>query len=305
MDATSFLSAVSEAGVRGLDVPDLHPELSPVAADQASLSSFMRSLLERREFNDIVVAFVFQNSNTIMISFLKNALFSTFAIFSLTANAETVDSPPPIIGAVWNLSAQPCNGGGGNAMHRDSSEVTIKQSGVIELPSLKLKFKVPKLPYLEKTYIKTYLGDKSRGVVDNYILLADGDLSPPVAAVVITELPADFDTDKAFAAVDVLERQLNNGKPLSFEKIYGPYGEAVEFQLPNRGGTHCFPTARFQFIPADLNLESIGISRFIFKQGYLVEFALIVRIAPEMTLAERKVYAKKIMDGYWAGLSFI
>lgn len=240
-----------------------------------------------------------------VIFFKKKTLALTCAILPLIVNAETIDSTPPVIGGVWNLSAQPCNGGGGNAMHRDASEVEIKKSRMIELPSLKLKFKIPQLPYMGKTYVKTYLGDKSRGVVDNYILLADGDLNPPIAAIVITELPADFDTSKAFSAVNVLEGQLSRGKALSFEKLNGPYGEAIEFQLPNRVGTHCFPTAGFKFIPTGLNFESIGISRFIFKQGYLVEFALIVRMAPEMSLVERKTYAKKIMDDYWVGLSFM
>lgn len=240
-----------------------------------------------------------------IINFQKKTLILLYLLFPLTVRAEDFGGPSPIIGAVWNLSAQPCNGGGGNAMHRSPTEGDVKKSHVVELPSLKLKFKIPQLPYLEKTYIKTYLGDRSRGVVDNYILLADADLAAPVAAVVITQLPADFDTNKAFSAVNILERQLNTGNTLLFEKLTGPYGDAIEFQLTNRVGTHCFPTAKFQFVPVGFDGESVGISRFIFKQGYLVEFALIVRMAPEMDMAERRAYAKKIMDGFWTGLTLM
>ncbi len=221
--------------------------------------------------------------------------------------AESNEFPLPTIGAVWNLSAQPCNGGGGNAMHRSPDQEKIKQSRIVEVSSLKIKFQVPLLPDLPATYIKLYLGDRSRGVTDNYILLSEQDLAPPIGAVVITELPSDFNTERAFAAVNTLERQLSSGTgvTLNFEKISGPYGEAIELLVPNRIGTHCFPTSRFQFAQGNEASKTIGISRFVFTNGRLIEFALIVRVSPELNKDEQKAYARKVMDTYWNGLASI
>ena len=217
--------------------------------------------------------------------------------------AEASDLPLPTIGAVWDLSTQPCNGGGGNSMHRNPDQETIKQTRIVELRSLKCKFHIPSLPDLPSTYIKLYLGDRSRGVTDNYILLAEQDLAPPVGAVVITELPPDFNTEKAFAAVNTLERQLSTGSgaALTFERVTGPYGEAIELFVPNRIGTHCFPTSRFQFAKSDGTPKTVGISRFVFIKGRLVEFALILRISSEMNPEEQKAYAKRVMERYWVG----
>jgi hypothetical protein len=239
-----------------------------------------------------------------MNHFFSKSLILSLALFSLAAKADGTDSKLPVIGGVWDLSVQPCNGGGGNLFNRDPREAEIKKSRVVELPSLKAKFKIPKLPFFEQTAVKIYLGDKSRGVIDNYILLADPDLDPPKAAVVITELPEDYDTAKAFAAVNDLERGLSKGADFAFEKLTGPYGDAIEFQLPNRVGTHCFPTSTFKLAPTGTNSESVGISRFVFTHGYLVEFALIVPVESKLGAAERKAYARKTMDNYWTGLSF-
>jgi hypothetical protein len=190
-------------------------------------------------------------------------------------------------------------------MHRSPDQAAIQQSHVVELPSLKIKFRIPQLPNLADMTIRLYLGDRSRGVTDNYILLTEQDLSPPIAAVVVTELPGDFNTEKTLSAVNVLERQLMTGSGASpaFERIRGPYGEAVELTVPNRVGTECFPTSKIQLVPAGASERTIGISRFVFTDGRLVEFALIVRVSPAMTREEQTALAREIMDLYWLGLS--
>src|SRR5262249_13543090 len=131
------------------------------------------------------------------------------------------------------------------------------------------------------------------------------DLAPPIGAVVVTELPGDFDTEKALSAVNTLERQLmmGSGATPAFERIRGPYGDAIELTVPNRVGTHCFPTSKFQLAPADTSERTVGISRFVFTGGRLVEFALIVRVSPTATPDEQTAVARKIMDIYWVGLS--
>lgn len=57
-NAMDFLRAVRDAGTQGLSVSELHPDLSPVAADQASLSHLVRNALERRACNDLVLSLV-------------------------------------------------------------------------------------------------------------------------------------------------------------------------------------------------------------------------------------------------------
>ena len=131
--------------------------------------------------------------------------FLVMTIWSACLLAQADDdglAPAKDIRAVWDLSMQPCNGGGGNLMRRNPQQESIRQSRVVALPQLHLQFTIPQLPDISDTHVKIYVGDRSRGVIDNYILLATHDLAPPLAAVVITELPATFDSaDKAFAAV--------------------------------------------------------------------------------------------------------
>lgn len=217
------------------------------------------------------------------------------------------NEPPlaKIIGAVWNLSAQPCNGGGGNAMHRHPKQENIQKEKVVELPNLGAKFRVPQLPDVQKTYVKIFLGDRSRGVIDNYILFTEQDLAPPIGAVVITELPPTFDTnEKAFGAVKTLEGQLSKKAGISprFDRINGPYGGAIEMLVKNRVGTHCFPTSDFELASTEFTQTTIGISRFVFTMGKLVEFSLIVRVPSDVKSENSEAYARKIMDGYWLGL---
>ncbi|SEK16778.1 MULTISPECIES: hypothetical protein [unclassified Variovorax] len=56
--ASAFLEAVRKARDSGLDVPGLHPACSPVAQDQAALSTFIRGLLDAADLGDAVVALV-------------------------------------------------------------------------------------------------------------------------------------------------------------------------------------------------------------------------------------------------------
>lgn len=58
-DAVSaFMEAVRTARERDIDVPDLHPAVSPPASDQQGLGTFIRSLLESGDATELVVALV-------------------------------------------------------------------------------------------------------------------------------------------------------------------------------------------------------------------------------------------------------
>lgn len=56
--AAAFLEAVGAARDAGIDVPDLHPALSPPATDQRGLAALVRSLLESGDATEVVVALV-------------------------------------------------------------------------------------------------------------------------------------------------------------------------------------------------------------------------------------------------------
>ena len=209
------------------------------------------------------------------------------------------------LAAVWNLSAQPCNGGVGNAMERHPDEAEIKASGTITLPSLGYEFTVPQLPDVENTHLKVFLGDQTRGVIDHYLLLSNQDLEPPFAAVVITELPSHLQNpEEAFKAVHILETQLSTqaGITTSLEPIDSPFGEALEMLVENRVGTYCFPTSDFQLLPEDAGISTMGISRFAMIDERLVEFALIVLIPGQTTDAEARQIAREVMDSFWQSL---
>jgi hypothetical protein len=231
-------------------------------------------------------------------------------LLTLAASFGALAAPPESavvksIGAVWDLTAQPCNGGPGNVMDRDPNQARIQASKVVELPGLGVRFRVPQLPDTQRIDIKLFMGDRSRGVTDNYVLLAESDLGPPIGALVVTELPAQFDTSaKVLAAVETLETQLSRkaGVTPDVKRIAGPYGEAIEILVNNRVGTYCFPTSEFRLAPVDSRVRTVGISRFVFTMGKLVEFALIVNVPHDVTPEDGQALARKIMDGYWLGL---
>jgi len=190
-------------------------------------------------------------------------------------------------------------------MKRHPDEAAIKASGTITLTSLGFEFTVPQVPYIEKTYLKVFLGDQSRGVIDHYLLLSDQDLEPPYAAVVITELPAHLQSpDEAFRAVHILEADLSTqaGVTATLEPIESPYGEALEMLVEDRIGTYCFPTSDFQLLPADAGVSTMGISRFAMIDKRLVEFALIVIIPEQAAAAEARQIAREVMDSFWQSL---
>lgn len=193
-------------------------------------------------------------------------------------------------------------------MERHQAQESIKASKLVALEDLGFAFSVPQLPEVEETVLKLFLGDGSRGVIDNYILISDQDLEAPFAAVVITELPASMQTPKqAFAAVQTLQTQLSakSGFNVNFEPVSGPHGDSLEMIVENRVGSFCFPTSEFALLPEGSGLASTGISRFSFTQGKLIEFSVVVTNPPGMNDQEARAHARLIMDGFWSRLKVL
>jgi hypothetical protein len=223
------------------------------------------------------------------------------------ATASERTSPSQPIRAVWLLATQPCNGNFANTMKRHPQEVEIMRSGEVVLNNLGIRFRVPFVPKVENFVVKLFLNDKSRGVVDHYILIADEDLEPPFGGVVITELPASHANHQAAFGSAYLLQQRNAGEAYAsirkreFNDV--AFGKTLEFITPKRAGSHCFPTSTYKFLPNDQKLTSVGISRFILKDNKLVEIAFIVPVSADLPWSQRESYARSEMDKYWRGLS--
>jgi hypothetical protein len=242
---------------------------------------------------------------------LKIALLAFAAVGALAqAASEPHSRLPPAreIRSVWDLSIQPCNGGGANAYTRNTSEAEVKLSKQLDMPKLGYRFSIPQLPDTQETVVKVHLNDHSRGVTDHYLLLANQDLEAPFAAIVITELPKGMETrESAFQAARTLQEGLARpvGLSVSLQEIDGPYGKSLEMLVPNRVGTHCYPTSGLATVPPGAAVETIGISRFAFDKNRLIEFSLILKVEPQMPLEKRKAFARAVMDGFWRSLTAI
>jgi hypothetical protein len=93
-NSMNFLLAVRDAGTRGLSVSDLHPDLSPVVSDQASLSHLVRNTLERGARNDLVLSVI--PSLDLKDSALLRKLVSDADFFLGEAVAMEIEKRPSI-----------------------------------------------------------------------------------------------------------------------------------------------------------------------------------------------------------------
>lgn len=216
--------------------------------------------------------------------------------------ADVALPPANQVRAVWNLGSQPCNGGLANSYTRHPDEKQVRQSKRLEVPRLGYAFRVPQIPAVTETVVKLHLDDRSRGVVDHYFLISDQDLAPPIAAIVITELPEEVIRDhKAFEAVRILQSGLAGAVGLrpELQEITGPYGAALELLVPDRVGTDCFPTSEFQLVPPAHDAHSLGISRFVVVDDQLIEFSVILKRESAESSAAVTQRARAFMDAFW------
>ncbi|GAB2504012.1 hypothetical protein [Lysobacter humi (ex Lee et al. 2017)] len=238
---------------------------------------------------------------------IPTAILFAFAVAAAGAAPAGTAPPTPAreIRGVWDLSLQPCNGGGGNAFSRNPAEARIQRERRVDLREIGARFVVPQVQNVAETVLKIRLDDRSRGVTDHYLLLAEDDLGPPFAAVVVTELPEDVDTrERAFDAARTLQQGLARTLPgfvPDLREVDGPHGPGLEMLVPGRIGTHCFPTSEFASAPA--GVETLGITRFAMIRGRLVEFSVIVRVAPDASPEQRATLARAVMDDFWASLA--
>lgn len=238
---------------------------------------------------------------------MNKLLLLIFAVALPFSTLAEIDDAK-VIRSVWEMKSQSCNGLQVNNMSRDKNEKRIKASKEIVIASLGFSFKVPQLPEVKETIIRLNFNDRSRGVVDNYILISDQDLEPPFAAIVITELPANMKTRaEAFSAVKTLQNQLagKSGFKVILSEIEGPFGRSLEMIAKNRVGSYCFPTSTIKFVPAGYDISTMGVSRFAFVSGKLIEFSIVVTLKELMSEEHSIAYARDVMDQFWRRLKVI
>jgi hypothetical protein len=240
------------------------------------------------------------------------AAAATMAAIALPARAaDAADTAAASVGtpivAVWTTTGA-CEDLTAKALVPSPDAAAVQRARLVELPKQKMQFHVPSLAGVPGLVVRTTFDDKSRGVSDNYVVLASADTAPPIAAVVVTEPPHGVDSrEKVFDMVVGAERRLAAGTGTfpTFDRVDGPYGETLEMRVPGRTTSPCFPTTRFQAgqVGRVGGTTPFEISRFVFVSGRLVEFALEVAMPGAMTLEDQEAKAKAAMDDFWGGLS--
>ncbi len=223
----------------------------------------------------------------------------------LAAEPAAPDAPP--IRAVWN-ETQSCHGPVIQNMTRSPDEATIRARGAVDLAALGVRYRMPYVPDVQSFALKVVPGDRSRGVVDHYVLMSDQDLAPPFGALVVTELPPDVSSGvAAFGDVDRLQHALaQSGRALLQRREFtdARLGPGVEYLAPNRVGTSCFPTSGFRYAAPESGLRTMGVSRFFVHGRQLVELSFIVRLPDAVPMSGEADFARAQMDRYAAGLTF-
>ena len=204
------------------------------------------------------------------------------------------------IAAVWNaqISCTPVT----VARTRHPDEASVIASGQLELPETPYTFHLPALHGYGDAVL-TVVKDQSRGVQDHYVLVAADELSPPYAAVVVTELPESLSSATTAAVLDSVEQsQRHNARHVhalmspSFRRTSDDTGESLHMFMVGRRGSHCFPTSPAQTIQLG-EQATIGISRFIVDGPYLIELTLIV--TPPLILGMDHVgYAESVFRDF-------
>ncbi|WP_028603549.1 hypothetical protein [Ottowia thiooxydans] len=243
--------------------------------------------------------------NRLLFSFLAFLLACSCGIAS--ANGQGGRAAPQPIYAVWLIS-QSCRGPASETMTRSPDAERIKADGAVELHKLGVRYQIPHIPKVDEFALKLAFDDKSRGLTDNYVLISDHDLAPPIGALVVTQLPPNIPSAKAVLdVVDGMQRNLAKSSPVPIERRHIAdlrLGQGIEYIASNRISSPCFPTSEFRFSPPEKGVKTVGIGRFFVRNGLLIELSYIVSVPDAMTLTEQNTFARAEMDRYLEGLTF-
>lgn len=234
------------------------------------------------------------------------------ACIALSASAAKVDAAesrtasPVGIDSVWDVDIS-CGDFAAIAKSRRPDEAAIRSSGRVDLPGTGFSFVYAGLKGMDDATLMLALDDASRGVRDHYVLLAKDDISPPEAAIVVTELPEHLVGDPRSALLTAVTQQVSaaSGHPgatVSFSHLSGgSVGPAIEMIVPGRTGSPCFPTAHFKLYEEG-QAPTLGLSIFIPDGRYLFEYSLIAPVQPGVPMFDSISNAREQMKRLLASI---
>ncbi len=220
----------------------------------------------------------------------------------MPAAAGVAATPASNIHSVWNAEIS-CSGPASVLTVRHPDEAALKASGQVAIGDTGYSFTVPQLPGLADSVVLLVTDDRSRGVVDHYVLLSPGDFGSPVAAVVMTELPETYlEARPRDILLSTITAQSANAQsiphyPVTFFQDFDGPEPVLEMVVPGRTGTPCFPTAHMAPVES-ADAWTTGISRFTVEGRYLIEISLIVPL-PEPggdTIGQARAHMKRFTD---------
>lgn len=146
---------------------------------------------------------------------------------------------------------------------------------MLPLDGLPYRVDFRRIPEFREWTVALNLHDLSRKVDDSYVLFSRLGYGSFDAAYVITRLPETMtDAATVLAAIQEMQKERAGGvRNPSFILAETPLGRGLEMIVGGRTGSTCFPTAAFQYATSAQE-SSIGISRFVVRDGHLIEYAL-------------------------------
>jgi len=218
------------------------------------------------------------------------------------AQAPTETNP---IKSVWLVKQHSCKDFVAMESVRSPDAAEISRTRVVKIPNMEMEFRIPSAPEIPVTSVRLVLNDRGRKVVDHYILMSENELNNPSAAVMVTELPPAFDSPERALRAAVAGEQANLEGTVArptLERISTVWGQGLDLFVPGRTGSPCFPAARYQLTPSPDEKPAIGLSRFVTVPGRLIQFALLLNVAPGTPIDEQKANVRRVMDLFASGL---
>ena len=177
----------------------------------------------------------------------------------------------------------------------------IQRYGLLSLDDLGYRVNFMQIPDFREWTAAVRLHDRSREVDDSYVLFTVTG-RPFDAAYVVTHLPESMkDGESTIQAVMKMQQAQAGAGKASFIRTNTPFGQGVEMIVSGRVGSACFPTSPFKYAKS-AQTASIGISRFVVKDGDLIEYALVLPWPEKMSQADAIERAQSKMDQFQRGL---
>ena len=126
-----------------------------------------------------------------------------------------------------------------------------------------------------------------------------------LAVVVATRIPGESGAEAGvLQAVERAQRELYahvDTAAIDFVHVDGPWGPGLEIVVRNRIADPFFPYGAAKIQSSD-RLESLGVNRFVVRDGVLFEFGVVVPRPADMSAAAFSAFARDATDRFMSGL---